>query len=114
MYDVFSAVNDVIRWAVPVTGLVITFLAWKRFRSPGIRIAVAAFALMTLSPVIRLVIRGLLEQRHGLTAEELGLISIAAAAVSLAGLILIVFTMRRMIATAESAAESGPPEGEAR
>ena len=114
MFDVFSAANDVVRWAVPVTGLVITFLAWKRFRSPGSRIAVAAFALMMLSPVIRVVARSLFEQRHGLTAREFGLISLAAGVVSLAGLILIVFTMRRMIASAESAVESVPLEGEPR
>lgn len=99
--------TGILSWGVPVTGLALMLLAWKRFRPSGVRLAVAGFGVMLLGSLLREILWQVLRPELSLNARDFGLISTAAGAVGIVGLVLIVFAMRRIIAGAELAESHG-------
>lgn len=112
----FLVASAILRWGAPLAGLVIMFLAWRRFESAGARLAAFGFAIMLISPVARQVMRAVIELDSFPDSRDIAsrliTISVAAGAASLVGLALIIFAMRRLIADAEEAEKTLKETGE--
>lgn len=112
MEEISNALADIIRWGVPVTGILFMFLAWKRFQSSGARLAFAGFVVILISPLVRIGLRQVLDSGLGFSARDLSLISTVGAVFSLAGVAVVAFAMRRLIASAETTASPDPAPGD--
>lgn len=97
---VADSLNETFRWVTPVAGLAITLLAWRRFKSPGIRLTVLGFSLMLVSPVVRLVIDRVWLDRGDLTATDIATLLYVSGLASAVGMVVVVLSMRKLINSA--------------
>lgn len=112
MSELLDWLGAIIRWADVFAGFAICAIAWIRFRSHGSLLAVSAFLVMMTGSVTRLILPWLWSQYSDLTAQELGAISVFVGSISGAGMIVLIFALRRLIAAAEIAENSGVVDGE--
>lgn len=88
------------RWATPAVGLAVTFLAWRRFRSPGTGLAFVGFLVMLSGPVVRTIWLLWLRDATDVSAREISVALTFAGLVGGIGLVLVVLSIRRLIAAA--------------
>lgn len=105
MDAVSNVLSELLRWGTPLAGMAISFLAWRRFRTPGISLAIAGFAALLAGPVARVLI---IENRRDNFSSgsdiALGLYVVSVFG-SLGGVLLIV-SLHRVISAAGKTATS--------
>ncbi len=104
--DIPGIASDLFGWLTPLVGLAISFVAWRRYRAPGISLAVAAFSLMLIGPVTGLMVRQMLQGDSGLKATDVSVIFLVIGLFSAIGGILLIVAMRRLIRAACEASAS--------
>ena len=107
MDDVFRAVSEIARWSGPAIGLVVTFLAFHRFGTPGTGLATLGFALMLAGPIGSLAIRQAYLSNDSRDVERYVMWSYANGLLSGVGFLLVVIAMRRMFRALALSGRSG-------
>ncbi len=98
MEEASDVIRSVARWIAPVTGLILMFIARRRFRLRGTTYAVVGFGLVVLILAVRRILVPLLLDQRVYSANELGQQLAVLGAASAIGLVLAVVALRKMIA----------------
>lgn len=106
MGDVSGVLTELFRWGVPLAGVLITFLAWRRYKAPGTSLAVAGFSLMLVEPGVRLVVNEMLPSPREITARDVAFSLYFISLVGGIGGVLLVLAMYRLISAATKASIS--------
>ena len=101
MDDPLRITSEILRWIVPVVGLSISILAFRRFRARGTGLAVFGFGLAALGPISRVLVRPLIYEPGEFTVQDLVFLSYVTGIAGLIGSILVVLALRRLIHAAE-------------
>ena len=107
MDDVFRAISEIARWTGPAIGLVVAFLAFRRFGTPGTGLAALGFALMLSGPTGSLAIRQAYLSNDNHDVEQYAVWSYANGLLSAVGFLLVVIAMRRMFRALALSGRSG-------
>jgi hypothetical protein len=108
MEEISEVIRSVVSWIAPVTGLVLMFIARRRFRLRGTTWAVVGFGLVVVILAIRQILVPVLLDQRTYSANDLGqqLVGVA----SSIGSVLAVVALRKMIAAVALVAVGEPGE----
>lgn len=98
MEEVSEVIRSVVRWIAPVAGLILMFIARRRFRLHGTTYAVVGFGLVVLILAIRQFLVPVLVDRRTYTVNDLSQQLVVLGVASAIGLVLAVVALRKMIA----------------
>lgn len=104
--EYFVILGGSIRMAAPVIGLILAFLASRRFDFAGSRLSIGGFVALALSQAFQLAVRhSSLRDSFLVTRERASDITIAwiiTATLSTAGMVMLVLALRKLVAVAGS------------
>jgi hypothetical protein len=98
MDDVSSVVRTVVQWIVPGAGLVLMWLAWRRFRVRGTMVAAVGYGVMLAVIATSDAFRGLLLDQEDFSRDALNRVTLITGLMTVLGPVLLVVALRKMIA----------------
>jgi hypothetical protein len=110
MEEISEVIRSVVSWIAPVTGLVLMFIARRRFRLRGTTTAVVGFGLVVVILAIRQILVPVLLDQRTYSANDLGQQLVVLGVASSIGSVLAVVALRKMIAAVALVAVGEPGE----
>lgn len=103
MNETFYSLQSTLSLVAPITGAVIMFLAWKRFSSPGAKLALIGFAVIASGGIALALFNLFWDPGDLASARDWSIVLNSVGAIGLAGMLITVFALHRLIASAEVA-----------